>query len=156
MFPGHERALWVLMTSKGTSEAYSSSGRHRGAFIYFPSVAFASTASATVVDTAAWSSEGNLATSLFHVSSFPADRGPVKRLPAANLTLAAWLNGDDARSSFSSSEASWAASRCLETRPLVNATSHGSQSRKVTRVREHYVPAFHQREPMLPLDPAVR
>ena len=40
----------------------------------------------------------------------------------------AYLHDDDARSSFSSSGASWPASRCLESPPLENVISHGSRS----------------------------
>ena len=70
----------------------------------------------------------DLAASVIHASSFPADRGSASRLRAASLTPPAWLHIDDARSSFSSSEASWTAARCMESSPLVNAISHGSGS----------------------------
>ena len=124
---GPEKTLRELMTSKSTSEAYPSSGSYGGAFPSSPSVVFASTASAAA-DTVAWSLEGNLATSAFHFSSFHADRGSISRLHAATLTPPAWLHADDARSSFFSSEASWAASRCLQSPTPVNAISDGSRS----------------------------
>ena len=59
-------------------------------------------------------------------SSFPADRGSAGKLGAA--TLNAWRHTDDALSSFVSSEASWAASRCLKPSLLVYAIDHGSRS----------------------------
>ena len=116
------------MTSKSTSEAYSSSGRHAGAFTFSTSVALASTAAAAAADTAAWSSDGNLDTSVFYVSSVPSDRGSAKRLRAATLTPPAWRHTDDARSRFASFEGSRAASLGLESLPLVNTISHGSTS----------------------------
>ena len=115
------------MTSKSTSEAYSSSGRHWAAFPSSPLVAFASTASAAAAHTVAWSLEGNLAASVFHVSSFPVVRYSASWFRAATLAPPAWLHADDARSSCSSSEASWAASRCLQSPPLVNAINRGSR-----------------------------
>ena len=60
-FLGLDRALRTLMPSGRILGAYSSSGRHGGEFPSSTSVALASTAAAAV-DTAAWSSEGNLAT----------------------------------------------------------------------------------------------
>ena len=72
--------------------------------------------------------EGKLATSMFYVPRFPLIVALPARLRIATLTSPAWLHADDARSSFSSSQASWAASRCLESPPLVNAISHGSRS----------------------------
>ena len=62
-----------------------------------------------------------MATSIFHVSSFPAEGGPARRLCAATLTHPAWRHANDVRSSFASSEASWVASRCLESPRLVYA-----------------------------------
>ena len=116
------------MTSKSTSEAYLSSGRYGGAFPSSASVALASTAAAAAADTAAWSSDGNLDTSVFHVSSLPSDHGCARRLRAATLTPPAWRHADDAHSSFASSEASRAASLGLESLLLVNAISHGRRS----------------------------
>ena len=57
--PGPDRALRELMTSKSTSEVYSSSGRHGGALPSSASVALANTAAGAVAETAAWSSEGH-------------------------------------------------------------------------------------------------
>ena len=116
------------MTSKSTSDAYSSSGRQGRAFPSSTSVALACTAAAAAAEPAAWSPDENLDTSVLHISSVPGDRGSARRLRAATLTLPAWRHADDARSSFASSEASWAASLGLEFPTLVNAISHGSRS----------------------------
>ena len=64
---------------------------------------------------------------MLHVSSFPAVRGSAKRVRAATSTPAAWQHADNARSSFASSEASWAASCCLTSLRLVYDISHGSR-----------------------------
>ena len=65
---------------------------------------------------------------MFHVSLFPADRDFARRLRAVTLTRPVWRHADDARSSFASSEASWAASRCLKSPLPVYATGHGNRS----------------------------
>lgn len=69
-FPGGDRVLRELMTSKNTWEAYESSGCHGGAFPRSSSVAIASTAVSgiTAEETMGWSSDGNLTTRLAHVS----------------------------------------------------------------------------------------
>ena len=71
------------MTPKSTSEQ---SGRHGGEFPSPPPVALASTASAAGAVTVAWSSGRNLATSVLHVSLFPADHCSASRICAATLT----------------------------------------------------------------------
>ena len=103
------------------------SGGNGRAFPSSASVALVCTAAAAAADTVAWSSEGNFATNLLHVSSFPAGRGSVRRVRAATLTPPAWRHADDARSSFVSSEASWTASRCLESLRLVYTINHESR-----------------------------
>lgn len=69
-FPGPDRALRVLIMSKITREANSSSARHEIALPSISSVALASIA-ATTTDTAVSFSGGNLTTRVTHVFSLP-------------------------------------------------------------------------------------
>ena len=105
-----------------------------GAFSSSPSVALASTASAAAADTAALSSEGNLTTSVFHVS-LPADCGSASRLRAATLTPPAWLHDDDARSKLLLLRI------FLGGIPLPGVPSPGERHQPWEQ--EHYVPASH-------------
>ena len=89
VFGARYGALREMMTSKSASEAYVSSGRHGVEFPSSTSVALASMVAATVTDTVVWSSDGNLATSVFYVSLFPAERCFAKRMRAAKLTPSA-------------------------------------------------------------------
>ena len=90
------------MTLKSTSEAYSSSGCHGGAFSISSSVALANIASAAVVDTATGSSEGTWPSVCSTSPRFP---------PIVDLA-----------------EGCWAGSRCLASPPLVNAINQGGRS----------------------------
>lgn len=73
-FPGPDRAKRELLTSKTIWEANSPSGCHGGAWPLSTSAALASTAFAAAVETL-WYSDGNLSTSVAHLSSLPAERG---------------------------------------------------------------------------------
>ena len=113
--PGPDKALRELITSKSTSEVYSLSGHHGGAF-----------SSGGARQHCAHRHCGNggviVGRELRHQCAprrlVSAEIGSARRVRAA---------ADGFRSSFASSEASWAAYRCLESLFLVYAISHGSR-----------------------------
>ena len=135
------------MTSKGTSKAYSSSGRCGGTFPSHTTVALTSIAAAAA-GTAAWSSDEHLDTSVFHASSFTSDRGSAKRLRAASLTPPAWRRANEGPFELVPFRS------FLGGFMLPGVPSPGE--RHQPREQKQYVPALCQREPLSPLDPAVR
>lgn len=135
------------MASKSTRRAHSSPRHHGGALLSSTKVALASTAAAAAAQTAVWSSRRNLVTSVAHASALPTGRGSARKRRACGFHPSrAWRHAGETHSSFASSKASWAASRCLVPPCLAYAIGRGSK-----RPREQedcYVAALHQRKPL--------
>lgn len=83
-------ALRELTTPNPTPQAWSFPGRHGEDFPSYTSLALASTAAVTVVDTVAWYKEENLAINVLHVSTFAAGRVVSEYCAPLTLTPPAW------------------------------------------------------------------